>query len=112
VKIATFNAAGIRARQDLVVDWLAQHEPDVLAVQETKVEDAKFPRESFEELGYEIAFHGQKSWNGVAVFSRSPISNARFGFGDELMPSDARILTCAVDGVTIVNTYVPEFSRG
>jgi exodeoxyribonuclease-3 len=110
MKIATFNAAGVRARLDRVVEWLAANEPDVLAIQETKVEDAKFPRGPFEELGYELSYHGQKSWNGVAVVSRLPISNARFGFGDELMPSDARILACEIGGVTVINTYVPNGS--
>jgi exodeoxyribonuclease III len=107
MKVATYNAAGIRARLNGVVEWVAANEPDVLAIQETKVEDAKFPREDLEELGYEIAFHGQKAWNGVAILSRTPIANPRFGFGDELMPNDARILTCEVGGITIVNTYVP-----
>jgi exodeoxyribonuclease-3 len=89
------------------VEWIAENEPDVLAIQETKVEDDKFPREAFEELGYEIALHGQKSWNGVATLSRRPIRNVRQGFMDELMPTDARVLTVEVDGIPIVNTYVP-----
>jgi len=107
VKVVTYNAAGIRARLLHLVDWLAHHEPDVVAIQETKVEDDKFPRELFEELGYEIAIHGQKSWNGVAMLSRMPITNVRPGFGDELMPNDARILSCTINGVQFINTYVP-----
>ncbi len=107
MKIATFNAASVRARLPVIVEWLAMEEPDVLAIQETKVEDDKFPRLEIEELGYEIALHGQKSWNGVAVLSRSPISSVRTGFGDELFPSDCRILACEVNGVSILNTYVP-----
>lgn len=91
----------------LVLDWLAEHEPDVLAIQETKVEDDKFPAEDFEEMGYEVARHGQKSWNGVATLSRHPILNARMGFEDELFPNDCRILTCETNGIQIVNTYVP-----
>jgi exodeoxyribonuclease-3 len=107
MKVVTYNAASIRARMPLLVEWLAENEPDVVAIQETKVEDDKFPVEPLADLGYELAFHGQKSWNGVATLSRRPISNSRFGFGDELMPNDARILTCEIDGVTYVNTYVP-----
>lgn len=107
MKVVTFNAAGVRARLNLLVEWLAENEPDVVAIQETKVEDDKFPADAFADLGYELAFHGQKSWNGVATLSRRPISNVRFGFGDELMPNDARILTTDIDGVTFVNTYVP-----
>lgn len=91
----------------LILDWLAVNEPDVLAIQETKVEDDKFPLSDFEELGYHAAIHGQKSWNGVATLSRHAIQNVRQGFGDELFPTDCRILTCEVAGVKIVNTYVP-----
>lgn len=89
------------------MDWIAVNEPDVLAIQETKVEDEKFPLSDFEDLGYHVALHGQKSWNGVATVSRTPASNVRKGFLDELFPMDARILACTIDGVEIVNTYVP-----
>ncbi len=107
MRIATLNAAGIRPRMPLILDWLAVNEPDVLAIQETKVEDDKFPRDEIEELGYHVAVHGQKSWNGVAILSRHPIYNERQGFDDELFPTDARILSCETGGVKIVNTYVP-----
>jgi exodeoxyribonuclease-3 len=107
VKIATYNAASVRARLPLLLDWIATHEPDVLAIQETKVEDAKFPASEFEELGYHLVLHGQKSWNGVATLSRTLPTNMRQGFMDELFPVDARLLTCEINGVTIVNTYVP-----
>lgn len=107
MRIATFNAASVRARLPVLVEWLATEEPDVLAIQETKVEDEKFPRDSFEELGYQMAIHGQKSWNGVAILSRHEINSVHFGFGDELFPNDCRILACEVNGISIVNTYVP-----
>jgi exodeoxyribonuclease III len=107
VTIATFNAASIRARLPMLSDWLAENEPDILAVQETKVEDHKFPREELEEFGYHLALHGQKSWNGVATLSMQPITNVRTGFMDELFPTDCRILTCEIGGVTVINTYVP-----
>jgi exodeoxyribonuclease-3 len=107
MKVVTFNAASVRARLPLLVEWIAENEPDILAIQETKVEDDKFPRAEFEELGYEIALHGQKSWNGVATLSRSPIQNVRTGFMDEMMPTDARIVTCEIDGIQVINTYVP-----
>jgi exodeoxyribonuclease III len=110
MKVATFNAASIRARMPIVVEWLAEHEPDVLAVQETKVEEDKFPLAEFEDLGYHVAIHGQKSWNGVATITRSPMLNVRCGFHDELFPNDCRVLAGEVDGVSIVNTYVPNGS--
>jgi exodeoxyribonuclease-3 len=107
MRITTFNAASIRARLPLTLDWLAENEPDILAVQETKVEDEKFPTGDFEDLGYHVAIHGQKSWNGVCILSRSPISNVRTGFEDDLFPTDCRIISAEIDGVAIINTYVP-----
>lgn len=94
----------------LLIEWLADNEPDVLAIQETKVEDDKFPLDEIQELGYEVALHGQKSWNGVATLSRQGIADVRIGFGDELFPNDARILRCTVNGIKIINTYVPNGS--
>jgi len=108
--IATYNAAGIRARLDSLLDWMATNEPDVIAIQETKVEDSKFPLEPFEELGYHAAIHGQKAWNGVAILSRSLPTNIRRGFEDPLMPEDARLISCEIDGITFINTYVPNGS--
>ncbi len=110
MKVATFNAASVRARLPLLLDWLAENEPDVLAVQETKVEDDKFPAEPFEEQGYHLAIHGEKAWNGVAMLSRNPIQSVQRGFGDELMPNDARLISCETGGVRIVNSYVPNGS--
>lgn len=107
MKIATFNANSIRARLEIVLDWLADNEPDVLAIQETKCEDDKFPREAFEETGWNVAIHGQKSYNGVALVSRQPIVGATMGFGDPAWPDDCRILAAEVGGVPIINTYVP-----
>jgi len=109
--VATYNAASVRARLPIILEWLAENEPDVLAIQETKVEDHKFPLSDFEELGYHVALNGQKSWNGVALLSRSPIMDTRSGFGDELWPNDARIVSGEIDGVTIINTYVPNGSE-
>lgn len=110
MRIATFNAASVRARLPLILEWLAEHEPDVLAIQETKVEDDKFPIAEFDDLGYTGVLNGQKSWNGVATFSRVPATNVQVGFGDDLFPNDARIIACQVDGIDIVNTYVPNGS--
>ena len=107
MKIATFNANSIRARQEIVSNWLKEHKPDVLAIQETKVPDSDFPAATFEELGYNVAFHGQKSYNGVATLSLRPLENVKIGFGDGLWPDDCRILSAEIDGVNVINTYVP-----
>lgn len=107
VTVSTFNAASIRARMPILLDWLAEHEPDVIGIQETKVEDEKFPGSDLEDLGYQICRHGQKSWNGVAILSRSAPESVTKGFEDDLWPSDARIISAEIDGVRYVNTYVP-----
>lgn len=107
MRVATFNAASVRARLPLLVQWLQENPVDVLGIQETKVEDDKFPRTEFEELGYELALNGQKAWNGVALLSRHPMTDISKGFGDPEMPEDARIIAATINGVRMINTYVP-----
>lgn len=111
MRIATFNANSIRARLEIVLDWLAEQEPDVLAIQETKCQDQDFPVAPFEEAGYNVAFHGMKSYNGVALISKAPARGARTGIGDEAFGHDCRVLTAEFDGVTVVNTYVPNGTK-
>lgn len=108
MKIATWNVNSVRARMDAVLRFLADQRPDVLCVQETKVEDADFPHQPFEQAGYECVFSGQKSYNGVAILSRLPLKQVRAGF-DEGEPSDAsRLIVATVARLPIVNTYVPQ----
>ena len=107
MKIATFNANSVRQRLPILQEWLSEHEPDVLAIQETKVEDGKFPASDFEDVGYQVVFHGQKGTNGVAIATLKPLRNVQTGFGDPIFPEDARIITGELDGITIINTYVP-----
>lgn len=107
MKIATFNANSVRQRLPIITDWLVEHEPDLLAIQETKVEDSKFPESDFEDIGYHVVFNGQKGTNGVAVATREPLMNVQKGMGDPFFPEDARIITGELNGITVVNTYVP-----
>lgn len=79
MKIATWNINGLRARLDFILLWLEERQPDVVGFQELKMEDAKFPHETFEALGYKAVTHGQKSWNGVAVLSRLPVEQIEAG---------------------------------
>ncbi len=107
MKIATFNANSLRSRLPIVLDWLAQHQPDVLCVQETKVQDHDFPAQAFENSGYEFVFKGEKKYNGVAIFSKSKITKVSFGHDNE--PKDqARLIKASISGIPIVNTYVPQ----
>jgi exodeoxyribonuclease-3 len=91
----------------IVLDWLNEKQPDVLCLQETKVQDKDFPAEVFDEAGYNYAFAGQKSYNGVAIFSKSPIADVHAGFDDE-SKDQPRLLKAEINGVIIVNTYVPQ----
>jgi exodeoxyribonuclease-3 len=105
--VATFNCNSVRSRLDAVSAWLAKHKPDVLALQETKVEDHLFPREPFEAAGYHVAHKGMKAYNGVALLSREPARNVQFGLDDE--PADPfRLVRAEIGGVTFINTYVPQ----
>ena len=116
--IATWNVNSIRSRIEQVKNWLNQTQADVLCIQETKVEDSLFPSEELESNGYSVAFYGQKAYNGVAIISRLPIDDIRFGFSGELstdtsikeMDQQKRIISCLVEGIRIVNLYVPNGS--
>jgi exodeoxyribonuclease-3 len=107
VKVASYNVNSLRVRLPIVLQWLTEHQVDVLCVQETKVQDVDFPAGAFDEIGYNYVFKGQKSYNGVAVFSKHPIGYSACGFSDE--PKDeARLITAEINGIIIVNTYVPQ----
>lgn len=109
MKIATFNANSVRARLPVIVEWLSRHKPDVLCLQETKVEDDGFPKPDFESIGYHATYRGEKSYNGVALLSREPPAEHSFGFDDGEGPADETRLVYARFGpVRIVNTYVPQ----
>ncbi|MCL6634182.1 MAG: exodeoxyribonuclease III [Peptococcaceae bacterium] len=107
-KVASFNTNSIRARLGLVLEWLAAEKPDVLCLQETKVEDRNFPLREFRDAGYDAVFTGRKSYNGVAIVSLHPIENVRTGIGDWAEPGEARLIEATIRGVPLVNTYVPQ----
>jgi exodeoxyribonuclease-3 len=107
LRIATFNVNSVRARLPIVTAWMREHRPDVLCLQETKVVDDQFPREPFEELGYHLAVHGQKAYNGVAIASLEKPKKVTRGLPGSLA-GEARFMTARIRSVTIVNTYVPQ----
>jgi exodeoxyribonuclease-3 len=107
-KAATYNANSIRARIGQVVDWLARESPDVLCVQETKVQDQDFPAAPFQEIGYHVVFRGQKSHAGVAIVSRRAAVDVQFGLDDGGEPDEPRLARAVIDGISVVNTYVPQ----
>jgi exodeoxyribonuclease-3 len=107
MKVASYNVNSLRVRLPIVLRWLTDLEVDILCVQETKVQDVDFPADALDNIGYNYVFKGQKSYNGVAILSRHPIEHAVFGFHDE--PRDEpRLITAEINGIVIVNTYVPQ----
>ena len=107
MKILTLNINSIRAHVESFLDILRGGEYDVIMVQELKVEDSAFPHNLFDEYGYNIKVLGQKSYNGVAVFSRFSIEDVTRGLPDFADPS-ARFLECVIDGrIRLINVYMP-----
>ncbi|MCX7750227.1 MAG: exodeoxyribonuclease III [Candidatus Bipolaricaulota bacterium] len=107
-KVATFNANSVRSRLPLLAAWLRRERPDVLCLQETKVQDPDFPEGFFREQGYHVVFRGQKAHAGVAIASLAPPQDVRFGLDDGGPPDEARLVQATVRGIPIVNAYVPQ----
>ena len=108
MKIATFNVNSIRRRLPIVLEWLREHEPDVLCLQETKVQDSDFPLDAIKDAGYYATFRGMKGYNGVATLTRTEPEHVMYGLHDRADNEDVRILKTVVKGIPIVNTYVPQ----
>lgn len=108
MKIATYNVNSIRSRLDAVLGWVGEHEPDLLCLQETKVQDHEFPLEPLEAAGYRVSFKGMKAYNGVALLSKQAPDEVRFGFDDGGPADEARLLHARFGDLHIVNTYVPQ----
>jgi exodeoxyribonuclease-3 len=106
MKTATWNVNSIRVRLPQVLEWLKKENPDVLCLQETKITDADFPVAAFRDIGYQAVYTGQKTYNGVATLSRAPavdvVSALPGAAGDQ-----KRLLAATVNGVRVVNVYVP-----
>ncbi|MGR3313134.1 exodeoxyribonuclease III [Roseovarius indicus] len=111
MKIASFNINGIKARAGALTDWLDEAEPDVAVLQEIKSIDENFPRELFEERGYQVETHGQKSFNGVAILSKLPLEDVTRGLPGDDDDEQARWIEATVMGdhtaVRICGLYLP-----
>lgn len=106
MKLATWNVNSLTVRLAQVLDWLKSNPVDVLALQELKLTDDKFPFDAFTEAGYQAQCFGQKTYNGVALLSRTPASEVVRnipGFADDM----ARVITVTVDGVRVIGAYFP-----
>jgi exodeoxyribonuclease-3 len=107
--VATWNVNSVRSRLEPVLGWLERERPDVLCLQEIKVETGSFPAEPFAKAGYTSAVYGEKSYNGVAILSRGELTDVRRGLDDgEEQVEPARLVRASAGGMAIVNTYVPQ----
>jgi exodeoxyribonuclease-3 len=108
MRIATYNVNGINGRLPVLLGWLAETTPDIVCLQELKAPDEKFPEAAIRDAGYGAIWHGQKSWNGVAILARGtdPIETRR-GLPGEAEDSQSRYIEAAVNGVLIGGLYLP-----
>lgn len=107
LRVASWNVNSVRSRLDSIARWLDSAAPDVLLLQETKVEDGLFPAGEFESRGYRLELSGQKALNGVAIASRVPLLDVRRGLASGFLDDQKRLISCRCAGVRIVNAYVP-----
>lgn len=105
-KLASWNVNSLKVRLEQVLQWLELSQVDVLAMQETKLTDENFPVASFTDKGYQVVFSGQKTYNGVAIVSRHPMTDIQTDI-PELEDPQRRILAATVKGIRFINLYVP-----
>ena len=106
MKLATWNVNSLKVRLPHLLDWLAVHRPDVVCLQETKLEDHNFPLDAIAQAGYQAVFSGQKTYNGVAILSKEVVTDVVMGipgFAD----AQKRLIAATVSGVRVICAYVP-----
>ncbi|HEY9785889.1 MAG TPA: exodeoxyribonuclease III [Candidatus Obscuribacterales bacterium] len=105
--IATWNVNSISVREPQVVEWIKANRPNVLCIQETKITDDKFPQAAFKQLGYNVEFCGEKTYNGVAIIADQPIECVLRGLPGEGQPQACRFIEAKVGGISVANVYIP-----
>ncbi|HEY2614397.1 MAG TPA: exodeoxyribonuclease III, partial [Chthoniobacterales bacterium] len=107
MKIVSWNINSLRKRQERLLGWLAQTQPDIVCLQETKCSDEQFPELMLRTAGYHSAFHGQKSYNGVAILSKVAPRDVRRSLCDEEEDAQARVLAATIGDVRVYSIYAP-----
>jgi len=107
MKIVSWNINSLRRRQERLLTWLAATQPDVVCLQETKCTDEQFPVADLRMAGYHAAFHGQKSYNGVAILSKTEPREVRHAMCDDEEDPQARVIAATIDGVRVFSVYAP-----
>jgi exodeoxyribonuclease-3 len=106
--VATYNVNGVNGRLPVLLKWLAETSPDIVCLQELKAPDERFPIDDIRKAGYQAIWHGQKSWNGVAILSKSgAIVETRRGLPGDAGDAQSRYLEADVDGLTVACLYLP-----
>ena len=107
MRIATWNVNSVKVRLPRLVDWLDRAQPDVALLQELKTVDDGFPRQPIEDLGYNVATHGQKTYNGVAILAKRPLEDVTRGLPGDPADGQARYIEATVSGVRVASIYLP-----
>lgn len=107
VKVASWNINSLRKRQDRLFAWLENSKPDVVCLQEIKCTDEQFPVLALQAAGYHSAYHGEKSYNGVAILSRTVPEEVRASLCDEVVDPQARVISATIDNVRVYSIYAP-----
>ena len=107
MRIASWNVNSAQARQDHILDYLKAGSADVLLIQETKTQDVNFPVALYQDAGWNVVFHGQKSYNGVAIAARQPLTDVMSGLPGDAEDEQARYMEATIDGVRVATIYLP-----
>jgi len=107
MKIASWNINSLRKRQDRLFAWLESAQPDIVCLQETKCPDEQFPVLALQAIGYHSAYHGEKSYNGVAILSKTQPREVRASLCDEVVDPQARVIAARIDNRTVYSVYAP-----
>src|SRR5436189_1763268 len=107
MKIASWNINSLRKRQDRLFEWLETTKPDIVCLQETKCPDELFPTLALQAVGYRSAYHGEKSYNGVAILAKSVLHDVRPSLCDEVIDPQARLIAANVNNLRVFSIYAP-----
>ena len=107
MKIVSWNINSLRKRQDRLFDWLEAVKPDIVCLQETKCPDDQFPALALQAVGYRSAYHGEKSYNGVAILANREPRDVRPSLCDEVVDPQARVIAATIDDVRVFSIYAP-----
>src|SRR2546430_1538425 len=107
MKIVSWNINSLRKRQDRLFGWLENTKPDIVCLQETKCTDDQFPALALQAAGYHAAYHGEKSYNGVAIISKKELREVRPSLCDKVVDPQARAISVRIDNLRVFSIYAP-----